>query len=1119
MATGSRAGALDIVGGNGPASITNCTFIDNSCSAYGGAGGAIVDGGSPAPTITGCAFTGNAAGPGDGSGGALYLFGDTSLIDCTITGNAAKNGGGICSDKAGVSVGAAPQYNIYINPGALSLTGCLIAGNSAQGSGGGVFNDGGMTLTQCSLSGNTANSGAGIFDGTISIAYGYYGKNYAGAVADLNNCTLTGNSATLYGGGIVNQGALTLTECTLSGNTAKAGGGLDDLKRVVGNPYAPLVPNSASLSYCAITGNSASTYGGGVMNEGALDLTDCTISGDTAMHDGGGLANISLSFFYGFQYSPPVAVATVTNSTLYGNTSLYGGAISNEAAKLTLANDTVTANRTTGVGNYAAALGTITSKGDILLYNTLIAGNSNGVSPNTAPGDVANTIDPKSAYNLIGDGDLLTGISNGTQGNQIGSASAGTVINAGLGPLANNDGPTETIALLAGSPAIDAGSNALAIDPGTQQALPSDQRGPGYARIINGTVDIGAFEYGAVLVTPTQLAATPPPTSPLAVTANLSLTITAEDNSGDTAIAFGSPVTVQIASGPAGGTLSGTLTETADSGVASFSGLTFNEPGSYVLTVSGGGLSGSIGPIQVVAGPAVQLVLTTEPPADVGLDEEFQVVVAAEDSLGFVDASYSGTATVSLISNPGVATLGGVLTVAIEDGVATFSGLTLNVADDGYLLQVTSTTLVPATTSTVDVTLMDTSPPTSSVKPLPATTAATSLIVSWSGTPGAGATSIVSYTIYDSDDGGPFTAFLTNTTSTSTTFTGRIGHTYGFYSVATNNLGTVQPTPTAAQATTTVVNTPTPTVSVNSISPVTPATRNTPVTSATVILNEPAGPNGFTTSALTLTDSGGPNLISGAVSITLVSGSTYQIGGLSGLTGAGGSYVLTINAADIENSSGNAGTGLASTSWLMDTTPPTSTVDRLPSQTNSTSFTVAAAAFDPNGANGSTPSGVASIAIYGSINGGAFVLFTTVSEISPLGDLRGSGRQHLRLFQYRDRQRRQRPADPRRSPGHDSRGQHAHANSDGDHRPATAPPAQAEQEGQTERQAGPLWFHVRLRHRAQFRGRRKRRQLPGRYHHHQEGQEEERDDFASDHQVHGLVSRGERRGRDHAARQ
>ena len=92
--------------------------------------------------------------------------------------------------------------------------------------------------------------------------------------------------------------------------------------------------------------------------------------------------------------------------------------------------------------------------------------------------------------------------------------------------------------------------------------------------------------------------------------------------------------------------------------------------------------------------------------------------------------------------------------------------------------------------------------PTSVVAFLPATTTGTSFTVSWSGSPGVGATSIASYTIYVSDDGGPFVAFLTNTTLNSTTFTGQFGHTYSFYSVATSSVGLVQTTPTAAQATT-----------------------------------------------------------------------------------------------------------------------------------------------------------------------------------------------------------------------------------------------------------------------------------------------------------------------------
>ena len=140
--------------------------------------------------------------------------------------------------------------------------------------------------------------------------------------------------------------------------------------------------------------------------------------------------------------------------------------------------------------------------------------------------------------------------------------------------------------------------------------------------------------------------------------------------------------------------------------------------------------------------------------------------------------------------------------------------------------------------------------PTSAVNSLPATT--TSFTVSWTGTVGTGATSIASYTIYDSEDGGPFTAFLTNTTLTSTTFTGQFGHTYGFYSVATDNLGDVQPTPTGAQATTQLVGLPTS--AVNSL----PSTTTT--TSFTVSWSGTPGPGATSIASYTIYDSedGGP---------------------------------------------------------------------------------------------------------------------------------------------------------------------------------------------------------------------------------------------------------------------
>ena len=93
--------------------------------------------------------------------------------------------------------------------------------------------------------------------------------------------------------------------------------------------------------------------------------------------------------------------------------------------------------------------------------------------------------------------------------------------------------------------------------------------------------------------------------------------------------------------------------------------------------------------------------------------------------------------------------------------------------------------------------------PTSSVQSLPATSGA-SFTVSWSGQAAAGSTGIARYDIYSSDNNGPFTIWKAGATSLSGTFTGQNGHTYGFYSVATDNQGGVQPTPSAAQAVTTV---------------------------------------------------------------------------------------------------------------------------------------------------------------------------------------------------------------------------------------------------------------------------------------------------------------------------
>jgi hypothetical protein len=100
---------------------------------------------------------------------------------------------------------------------------------------------------------------------------------------------------------------------------------------------------------------------------------------------------------------------------------------------------------------------------------------------------------------------------------------------------------------------------------------------------------------------------------------------------------------------------------------------------------------------------------------------------------------------------------------------------------------------------------IDAGAPTSTVASLPSQTTTPSFTVSWSGSDDAGGSGIATFDVFVQTDGGTFTPFLTGTTAVSATFNGAVGHTYGFYSVATDNVGHRQATPASAQASTTVV--------------------------------------------------------------------------------------------------------------------------------------------------------------------------------------------------------------------------------------------------------------------------------------------------------------------------
>jgi hypothetical protein len=364
-----------------------------------------------------------------------------SISGLTITGGSASTGGGL------------------MNYGGMSLTNCTISGNSASGIGGGLTNEVGATTTliDCavrdnSVSGNSASGNAGSRDG------GGVANARSGMIA-LFDCTISGNSTADDGGGVLNEGTATVTDCTISGNFARdtdsgQGGGLCNISE---SPF--------TLTGCTISGNSAAAVGGGLYSGSAVTLTGCTLSDNTAGRGGG---------FYNH------SAATLTGCTVTGNIANRGGGLlENGYGTLALTSCTISGNSAVLEGGGLDALHQVT------LSDTIIAANAGA---GNRASDIEGTFKVAGSHNLIGIGGS-DGITDGSSGNII----LTSLVNLGLGPLADNGGPTLTMALLPGSLAIDAGSNSLAVNA-NGNPLTTDQRGTGYPRIVGGVVDIGAYE-------------------------------------------------------------------------------------------------------------------------------------------------------------------------------------------------------------------------------------------------------------------------------------------------------------------------------------------------------------------------------------------------------------------------------------------------------------------------------------------------------------------------------------------------------------------------------------------------------------------------------------------------
>jgi hypothetical protein len=372
-------------------------------------------------------------------GGSLSIVGPITITEGAILNSSSTASGGCISSNG----------NLSLNGAALSY--CAAGGDSAIG--GAVY-----ATKSVSLTGTTITS-SGLFASTTAAG---------SAVASKGSVTVT--SSRIYGnfsqpdargyGAVFADGAVSVSDSVISGNQITSGGS------ALGAGIAAL--GGLTLSKSAVYGNSASG----------------TASGYTARSGGGGIFALG--------------IVSITNSTIDHNSGDFGGGLYLYNSSATVTDSTVSDNSASSGG------GGIISSGPLTLQNSTVAFNhapiGGGVFIDTTHQSVAlNLQSAILADNIATDnatgGDLLVG------GSQFSPTSANSLVVASsvslpgnpllacprLQRLANNGGPTRTLALMHDSPAIDNGNNGA--------SLQNDQRGSGYPRVFGVGADIGAYEW------------------------------------------------------------------------------------------------------------------------------------------------------------------------------------------------------------------------------------------------------------------------------------------------------------------------------------------------------------------------------------------------------------------------------------------------------------------------------------------------------------------------------------------------------------------------------------------------------------------------------------------------
>ena len=360
----------------------------------------------------------------------------------------------------------------------VTIDGLIITnGQVEDGIGGGILSVENLTVNNSIISSSSANgtdsNGGGIFNnGTLTVS----------------GSTISDNTTTGEGSGIFSQGTLTVTGSTISDNATT---GFDGSGGIFSN--GTLTINNSTISDNTTEGDNSP--GGGIFGSGPITISNSTVSGNTTTGEdssGGGIISFDTLV---------VSNSTISGNTTTGDDSNGGGILS--VGPLIVSNSTISGNTTTGNN---------TIGGGVVSFNTFTVSNSI-ISGNVAQQNFGNEIgflgeQAFSSSSVLGDNSktnavaFLGFIPDTTDITATSDGSNPTALSSIVAPLADSGGGIQTQALPAGSPAIDAGNSANIPadltdqdnDGNTVESIPFDQRGPNFARIFDGAVDIGAFE-------------------------------------------------------------------------------------------------------------------------------------------------------------------------------------------------------------------------------------------------------------------------------------------------------------------------------------------------------------------------------------------------------------------------------------------------------------------------------------------------------------------------------------------------------------------------------------------------------------------------------------------------